>query len=174
MKRILLSVFSLVFSVAAMYGQQQVACVNTQKILEKLPEYTEARQKLDNLKSQYETTISAEMKKVEILYNSYQSQKSSLSEPQREAKESEIIAKERAVKELQKTYLGQDGELTKTSAQLLDPLKQKVNGAIVSVAEEMKILFIFDISSEQGLLYYSPKSDVTSAVLKKLNIKENQ
>lgn len=147
---------------------QQIGLVNTGKILEAMPEYNPVKQKIDSLKNIYDATISAEMKKVEILYNSYQSQKPTLSDPQRKAKENEIISKERMVKELQKNYLGQDGELATKSAELLEPVKSKVNVAIQAVADEMKILIIFDASTLQGVVYNSPKIDLTDAVIKKL------
>lgn len=173
MKKIVFSILMILLSVSGLQAQQ-TGYVNTEKILEKMPEYSAAKLTLDNLKSQYETLISAEYKKVEILYNSYQSQKVNMSEPQRKMKENEIITKERAVKELQQKYFGQDGEMTRLSTELLDPIKEKVNKAVVSVAEELKIIFIFDISTLKGILYSSPKADYTPLVLKKLNIIENQ
>ncbi len=173
MKKIVLSFLAVLLSVTGLFSQQ-TGYVNTEKILEKMPEYSEAKLSLDNFKSQYDALIVAEYKKVEILYNSYQAQKINMSEPQRKMKENEIITKERAVKEMQQKYFGQEGEMTKLSAELLDPIKEKVNKAVIAVAEELKIIFIFDISTLKGVLYSSPKADYTGLVLKKLNIKENQ
>ncbi len=149
---------------------QQTAVVNTQKIIEKMQEYTVAKIQLDSIRAAYDSEISAELKKVEILYNVYQTQKSSLSDSQRKIKENEIIVKERAVKDLQKKYLSQDGDLAKRSAELLDPVKKKISVAVAAVAEELKILLIFDSSSVPGIVYSNPKADITDAVLKKLNL----
>lgn len=173
MKKIVLPFLILLLSISAIQAQQ-LGYVNTEQILEKLPEYNQAKLKIDSAKSQYEALVAAEYKKVEILYNSYQSQKTLLSEPQRKTKENEIITKERAVKEMQQNYFGQEGELAKLSNDLLNPIKEKINKAVVGVAEELKIIFIFDVTTLKGILYSSPKADYTSIVLKKLYINGNQ
>ncbi len=78
------------------------------------------------------------MKIVESLYNSYQSEKNTLPPAQKSARENEIITKERAAKELQRTYFGQDGALAKRSVELLSPIKEKVQATIEKIAGEME------------------------------------
>lgn len=160
----------VIFASSAIVKAQTFGYVNTEKILEKMPEYTNAQQQIDRLKKQYEAQIEAEMKVVESMYNQYQSEKQALSDTQRERRESEIINRERAAKELQKSYFGQDGTLSDRSKELLNPIKDRVQTAIEKVASEGGIILVFDIATAQGIIYNNPAYDLTPRVLKKLNI----
>ncbi|MEN6619911.1 MAG: OmpH family outer membrane protein [Rikenellaceae bacterium] len=160
----------VIFASSAIVKAQTFGYVNTEKILEKMPEYTNAQQQIDRLKKQYEAQIEAEMKVVESMYNQYQSEKQALSDTQRERRESEIINREREAKELQKSYFGQDGTLSDRSKELLNPIKDRVQTAIEKVASEGGIILVFDIATAQGIIYNNPAYDLTPRVLKKLNI----
>lgn len=167
-KLILLTLVILASS--AIVKAQTFGYLNTEKILQAIPEYTNAQQQIDRLKKQYEAQIDAEMKVVETMYNQYQAEKQTLSSSQREIRESEIIKRERAAKELQKTYFGQEGALSNRSLELLSPIKDRVQAAIEKVAVEGGIILVFDIATAQGIIYNNPANDLTTKVLKKLNI----
>ncbi len=160
----------VILASSAFVKAQTFGYVNTEKILQAIPEYTTAQQQIDRLKKQYEAQIDAEMKVVESMYNQYQAEKQTLSGSQREMRESEIIKKERAAKELQKTFFGQEGALSKRSLELLTPVKDRVQAAIEKVAVEGGIILVFDIATAQGIIYNNPANDLTPRVLKKLNI----
>ena len=160
----------VILASSAFVKAQTFGYVNTDKILERIPEYNNAQQQIDRLKKQYEAQIDAELKVVESMYNQYQSEKQTLSGSQREMREGEIIKKERAAKELQKTFFGQEGALSKRSLELLTPIKDRVQAAIEKVAVEGGIILVFDIATAQGIIYNNPANDLTTKVLKKLNI----
>lgn len=168
MRRVILITLIVLASSAAVQAQS-FGYVNTEKILEKIPEYTVAQQQIDRLKKQYDAQIEAEMKVVENLYNKYQSEKASLDQNQRQSRENEIISKERAAKDLQKSYFGQDGTLAAKSKELLNPIKDKVQAVIEKIAGESGIILVFDIATAQGIIYNNPAYDLTSKVLQKLN-----
>ncbi|OFY41500.1 MAG: hypothetical protein A2X18_06620 [Bacteroidetes bacterium GWF2_40_14] len=160
----------VILASSAIVKAQTFGYLNTEKILERIPEYNNAQQQIDRLKKQYEAQIDAEMKVVESMYNQYQAEKQALSGSQREIREGEIIKKERSAKELQKTFFGQEGALSKRSLELLTPIKERVQTAIEKVAAEGGIILVFDIATTQGIIYNNPANDLTAKVLKKLNI----
>jgi len=170
MRRIIL--FTLIFLTSSAIVQAQTfGYVNTEKILEKIPEYTNAQQQIDRLKKQYEAQIEVEMKNVETLFNQYQSEKSMLSEGQKKVRENEVITKERSAKELQRSYFGQDGALAEKSKELLNPIKDRVQTAVEKIAHEDGIILVFDIATSQGIIYNNPAYDLTAKVLQRLNIR---
>jgi len=148
---------------------QSFGYVNTEKILKAIPEYTTAQQQIERIKTQYETEIQGELKKVEQLYNTYQSQKVNLSQNERSIRENDIIVKERAAKELQKKYFGQEGTMAAKSKELLEPIMTKLKEAIEKVAQTEGIIIIFDIATSQGVVYNNPANDLSQKVLKVLN-----
>lgn len=170
MRRVILFTLILLASAATVQAQT-FGYVNTEKILEKIPEYIVAQQQIDRLKKQYDAQIEVEMKNIEALYNQYQSEKSPLSQNQREIREKEIITRERAAKELQKSYFGQEGTLAQKSKELLNPIKDRVQTAIEKIANEDGIILIFDIATSQGIIYNNPTYDLTAKVLQRLNIR---
>jgi outer membrane protein len=150
---------------------QATGYVNTETILSNIPEYIQAQQQLERLKSQYEVQIEREVATIENLFKKYQSEKSMLNDLQRQSRENEIITKERAVKERQAEIFGQDGLMSTRSKQLLDPIKNIVQGAIDIVAKESGVVIVFDLASVQGVIFTDPRGDLTPRVLNKLGIK---
>ncbi len=165
-----ISVLGALIVMAGAAVAQTAAYVNTETILSKIPEYSQAQQRLERMKNQYETQIENEIKAIENLFNQYQSQKARLNEVERDMRENEIIRKERAVKERQKEIFGQDGVLANESKKLLDPIKDVVQEAINSVAKGAGIVLVFDLAATQGVVFSDPRGDLTYMVLKKLNL----
>lgn len=148
---------------------QSFGYINTETILKAVPEYTTAQQQIQRVKAQYDAEIEGELKKVEQLYNTYQSQKANLSQSERSLRENEIIAKERAVKELQKKYFGQEGVMAAKSKEIMEPIMTKLKSAIEKVAQNEGFIIIFDIATAQGVVYNNPENDMSQKVIKLLN-----
>ena len=167
MRRFFIIAFVMFFSALQVYAQK-TGYINTEKILSAIPEYTAAQTKLEAMGKQYQQKIESEYSKIEVMYNSYQQQKAGLSAQARQMKENEIIEREKNVKELQKTYFGQDGLMQKKSQELLDPIKEKVDAAINKVAQSGNFTIILDISMMQGVAWTNPQDDLSGQVIKVL------
>lgn len=148
---------------------QSFGYINTETILKAVPEYATAQQQIQRVKAQYDAEIEGELKKVEQLYNTYQSQKANLSQNERSLRENEIITKERAVKELQKKYFGQEGVMAAKSKEIMEPIMTKLKSAIEKVAQTEGFIIIFDIATAQGVVYNNPANDMSQKVIKLLN-----
>lgn len=168
MKRILFLTVAVLFISCTAALAQKVGYVKTEKIFEAIPEYKVATEKLDALAKQYQEQVKSELSKVETLYNNYQKQKANLSQNARQAKENEIIEKERKVKELQQSYFGQDGTMQKKSQEFLDPIKERVQKAIDQVAVKGGYSLVIDLSSMQGVVYAKEGDDLSSSVIRLL------
>jgi len=149
---------------------QSAGYVNTETILSRIPEYVQAKQQLDRMKNQYEVQIEKEIKVIENIFNQYQAEKINLNDLQRQARENDIIIRERKVKENQKEIFGEDGVMAANSKKLLDPIRDLVQEAINIVAKESGIVLVFDLATTQGIIFSDPKGDLTPLVLKKLKI----
>ena len=68
-------------------------------------------------------------------------------------RESEIIAKEKEAKELQRKRFGPEGDLYVKRQELIKPIQDKVFNAIQDFSTEKRIDVIFDKSSELIMLY---------------------
>ncbi len=169
MKKFLLIAFAMLLAAFQM-NAQKVGYINTEKILSAVPEYKSAQAQLENLSRQYQQKIENEYSKIEVLYNSYQQQKANMSAQARQLKENEIIGREKDVKELQKTYFGQDGLMQKKSEELMNPIKERVDAAINKVAQSGNFMIIFDVSTMQGVAWTNPQDDLSAIVIKALGL----
>lgn len=168
MKKILLLAIAVVTSIfaVAQTSNGKVGYINTEEILNKIPEYTLAQDQLTKLGEQYNNQVEAEFKKIEILYNNYQSSKASMSAQLREQRENEIIAKEKAARDMQNNFFGQDGRMQVKTEELLTPIKNKIQNAIDKVAQNGNFMLIFDIAGMQGVAYSNPSDNLNYLVLK--------
>jgi len=166
----ILFVIAIICAATFSMGAQSYGYVNTQKILEKVPEYVKAQSQLEAEASGYSKEIENSMKNVESLFNRYQAEKPRLNDQQRLARENEIISMEKEIKERQKGYFGEEGTMAKITMELVNPIREKVQKAIEQVAAETGSAFVIDISSAQGIIYTNPRYDLTAKVLKKLSL----
>ena len=150
---------------------QKFAYVDTEYILEKMPEYTTAQRQIEQMSNQYQSTIETEAKKVDQLFRSYQAERGRLSDVQRQQREQDIINKEQAVKDLQKSFFGQEGTVTKRTEALMQPIKDRVQRAIDALAREGGYAVIFDVAASPGFIYTNPAYDLSNRVLERLGIR---
>jgi outer membrane protein len=164
MKRVFALLVSL-FLVAGLIHAQKFAFVDTQYILENIPEYAEAQSQLDELSSQWQKEIEAKFAEVDKMYKEYQAQSVLLPDDMKKKKEQEIVDKEKEAKNLQRQRFGKDGDLFKKRQELVKPIQEKVYNAIQEIATNNNYAIIFDKSGAMSMLYANPKYDVSDDVL---------
>tara|TARA_B100000795_G_scaffold136560_1_gene101984 strand:- start:3977 stop:4501 length:525 start_codon:yes stop_codon:yes gene_type:complete len=154
--------------VALSMQAQKIAFVNTQEILNQIPEYATAQEKLDGLAKQYQEDIEKGSEAIDQLYSTYQADKILLSENMRKQRELEINKAKLTLSDLKKEHFGSDGNLYKERQKLIKPIQDKVYKAIQEVAQKGSYAFVLDSASDVAVLYYNSKYDKTDQVLKKL------
>ncbi len=167
MKKIFTIALAMMFA-ALQLNAQKTGYINTEKILSAMPEYAAAQKQLETLSRQYQQKIEGEYSKIEVMYNTYQQQKANLSAAARQQRENEIIGREKDVKELQKTYFGQDGLMQKKSEELLGPIRERVDAAVDKIASGGNFMIIFDIAMMQGVAWANAEDDLSPLVIKAL------
>ncbi|MBN1112438.1 MAG: OmpH family outer membrane protein, partial [Bacteroidales bacterium] len=94
-----------------------------------------------------------------------------LSSEMQKKREGEIVQKERNIKNLQKKYFGQDGELFKKREELIKPIQDQVFEAVSDISQEEGYSFVYDLASGVQMLYTNPRLDKSDQVLMKLGYK---
>jgi outer membrane protein len=169
MKKFLLSFAALIiFYFCA--DAQKVAYIDTEVILEAIPEYQAAQIELNELSDKYKATLEAEIGEIDELYQTYQQIKHSLTASQRTAMEQEIISKEQVVKSKQRIYFGEDGIMAKKSEELIGPIQARVNSAIETIANMDDYAIIIDLAITPGVVYKNSRYDLTERVLQLIQI----
>jgi outer membrane protein len=168
-KTIVIIALALFCSVA--FSQTKFAYVDTQYILDNIPEYTAAQDKLDEQSVTWQKEIEVKFKEVDSLYKKFETESVLLPEDTKKKRENDIIAKEKAAKDLQKQRFGTNGDLFKKRQELIKPIQDKVYNAIEDIATDGGYGIIFDKSGSLTMLYSNPKLDKSDDVLDKLGFK---
>jgi outer membrane protein len=171
MKRFI-AVFSLIIAATLASWGQKYAFVDTEYILNNIPSYKAAQDKLDNLSKQWEKEIQDKYAEIDKLYKAYQNEAVLLTPEMKKKREDEIINKEKAVRALQKKYFGPEGDLFKKREELVKPIQDEVYAAVKQLAVDGNYAVIFDIASGPMFLYTNPRYDLSDQVLKKMGYKE--
>lgn len=150
---------------------QKYAFVDTEYILNNIPNYKAAQDQLDKISQEWQKEIESKYAEIEKMYRDYQAERVLLAEDMRRQREEAIVNKEKDVKELQKNYFGQDGALYKKRQELVQPIQDEIYKAIKDLATESGYAAIFDTSSGPTLIYTNPRYDISDEVLQKLGYK---
>jgi len=167
MKKIIITAVVLLLSVVMVHAQK-FAYVDSQYILDNLPEYTEAQAQLDEISAQWQKEIEAKFAEVDKMYQDYQAQAVLLPEDMKKKKEQEIVDKEKEVKNLERQRFGQNGDLMKKRQELVKPIQEKVYNAIQEIANNNNYSIIFDKAGALTILFANPKFDISDEVLDNL------
>ncbi|MBE6193910.1 MAG: OmpH family outer membrane protein [Rikenellaceae bacterium] len=167
MRRFIVALTALFMCVGVASAQKYIV-VDSEKIFRSIADYNTAMTTLDNLAKEYQTKVDATYAEVESLYNAYIAQKANLSTAQRNAKEQEILAKERAAADYQESVFGNDGVLMKKRIELIQPIQKRVFGAIDSYAKAGGYDMVLDSASNAAMLYYSESVNHTQKIIELL------
>jgi len=163
-----------IFFFAAMVMQaQKFAYVDTQYILDNIPEFAEAQSQLDDLSAQWQKEIEAKFAEVDKMYKDYQTQSVLLPDDMKKKKEQEIVEKEKDAKTLQRTRFGKDGDLFKKRQELVKPIQEKVYNAIQELSTSNNYAVVFDKGGSLTMMYANPKYDISDDVLDNLGASMN-
>jgi len=170
MKRLLFILAFVCLSGASAFAQR-FAYVDSEYVLEHIPEYVSAQKQLDALSKQWQTQVDARLKEVENMYKSYQADLALLTPQVRRERENAIVEKEKAAKEFQREKFGFEGDLYQQRIKLIQPIQERVARAIDAVAETNQLDMILDKNSEVILLYASSRLDKSNEVITRLGYK---
>ena len=150
---------------------QRVMLVDSDFIMENVPEFKEAQEKLNSLSKQWQGEIESRYKSIAEMESAYQAELVLLTNEMRENRLAEIEVKEKEVIELQQAKFGTDGELFKKNQELVQPVQEKLYTAIKDVAESGNYDLVIDKATQNSVLYSDPKLDKSLTVLRKMGVK---
>ena len=170
MKNVLFSVLFVLLAATGVNAQQHYCIIDSKYILEKMNDYKDAQNKLDNLSKGWQEEIDKMMADVDKMYKGYQAEKPMLSDEMRKKREDEIIAREQEAKDLQKKRFGYEGDLFKKRQEFVKPVQDRVFNAVQKMASSKGYDMVLDKAGGVTLFYADPKLDRSEDVLKILGI----
>lgn len=166
----LVILFAVILSMGgSAFGQVKLGYVNSQLILEKFKDATDAQKQLAEINKAWETEARNMQQELQTKQEALEAQRLVLTETKRQEKEAELQNLYLKFQQFQQEKWGQQGEAQKKQAELMKPVIDKVNEAIRKVGDAQKFDYIFDTVAGNILHISASQPDLTDAVLKVLN-----
>ena len=167
MKKFLL--ICLITLTAAMTANaQKYALLDMEYILKNIPAYERANEQLNQVSKKWQAEVEALNTEASTMYKNYQNEMVFLSQEQKKARQEAIMKKEKDASDLKRKYFGPEGELFKKRESLMSPIQEEIYTAVKEIAELRGYSLVLDRSSDTGIIYGSPKADISNEVLQKL------
>lgn len=170
MARTLLIAVALILLPATVRAQK-FALVDMEYILKNIPAYERANEQLNQVSRKWQAEVEALATEAQTMYKNYQNEVVFLSQEQKQTRQQEIVDKEKAAADLKKTYFGPEGELFKKRTSLMTPIQEEIYNAVKEIADYRGYQLILDRASDSGIIFGSPKIDISDEVLQKLGYK---
>tara|TARA_Y100000996_G_scaffold367304_1_gene313065 strand:- start:5197 stop:5718 length:522 start_codon:yes stop_codon:yes gene_type:complete len=170
MIRLLLCVFFLTISKESF--SQKFGYVNSEFILNSMPEYKDALSEIENLSKAWEKEVSdmyTEVEKKEVILKN---EEILLTKEMYEEKRIQLDEEWKEVRDYQQKVFGFEGLYFLKKKELIQPIQDILFESIEKVAKKNRLQIIFDKSSEPVLLYTNPVHDYTDYVLEDLGLTE--
>lgn len=172
MKKIIIPLFALFL--ANLTFAQKFGYVDTQYILEKMPEYKDAQAEIEKLAKGWEKEIQDLYQKVEQMEVELKAEEVLLTKEMWDERNAEIERSWNEVKEYQQSIFGFDGLYFLKKKELVKPVQDQVFEAVERVAKNNRLQIVFDKSGDLVMIYTDPIHDYTDFVLEDLGLIENQ
>ena len=91
-----------------------------------------------------------------------------LSQEQKKERQEAIMNKEKEAGELKRKYFGPEGELFKKRESLMTPIQDEIYNAVKEISDLRGYSLVLDRASDTGIIFGSPKIDISNEVLEKL------
>ena len=157
------------FAITALTANaQKYALLDMEYVLKNIPAYERANEQLNQVSKKWQAEVEALNTEASTMYKNYQNEMVFLSQEQKKARQEAIMKKEKDASDLKRKYFGPEGELFKKRESLKSPIQEEIYTAVKEIAELRGYSLVLDRSSNTGVIYGSPKADISNEVLQKL------
>lgn len=159
-------------AMAASLQAQKMGYINTEDILQKMPEYKEAQAEIDKISNMWQQELEKKYATIEQMYQEYAAQEVLYTEEVKQQKQDAIFQLERAAKEYREEKFGYDGNLFSLQENKIKPLQDKIMKAVKEVISRRKYAMVFDMAGNTTWIYTDPNYDLGPEVLKEMGLDE--
>ena len=154
------------------FAQLKIGYVDSDTIMDNLPDVQDARQKLDGLIREWQN----ELKNMEADYkkkkDDFDKRNLIMTDQTRAEVSKELSEMGKKISEFRDKKFGANGELFQKQDELMKPLQNKVFNVIQEIAADEDLDFVFDRSGDIMLLYAKSEYDLTPKVLERLKLEQ--
>ena len=168
MKKLILCAICAICGFTAANAQAKFGHVNTQEIIQAMPEYTAAKADIDKLTAQYEADLKSMQDELQKKADAFDKEQATLPDNIKQRRQTEL---QEMYQKIQQSYQDNQQALQKASSEKMQAITAKVLDAIKAVGQAGDFVIINEINA--GIPYISTtlSTDVTAQVKAKLGLK---
>lgn len=169
MKKLFLVLFTTFTALTATAQRgMKIAYIDMEYILNKVPDYAEAKNQLEQKAQKWKQEIEVKKNEITKLKESLKVEKTLLTKELIEEREEEIAFQEKEMLDYQLKRFGPTGDLISQKSVLVKPIQDQVFTIIQDLAESRTYDFVFDRSSDLTMLFAAKRHDISDLVVRRI------
>lgn len=149
---------------------QTYAFIDSDYILKNVPEYVEAKEKLDKLAERWTKEIEERYTVIKTKKSNFEKEEVLLPAEEKAKRKAEIEKLEKEAMELQTQHFGTNGDYFQKRQELIKPIQDRIMTAMKKVAKRDSYSFVFDKANQSNLIYAEKDYDISNDVLEAMGI----
>lgn len=166
----MLSLLLLLTVTDTVYSQQKIGYIDSDFIMQEIPEYTGIQQRLETIAQNWKEEIEEMQVEIEQMKQDFEGREILFTPDVRRQRQQEIDQKIREREQYIEQRFGPDGDYYSQQEELLEPLQQRILEAVVTIAERENFDHVFDRSGDYLFLYSRERWDISRDVLEEMGI----
>jgi len=154
----------VLFLLFGLSNAQKIGVVDTEYILDKMPQYKEAEARLNSQIDTWQSELQNLQSEYEKKRSAFESEKVLLIGDQLKLREKEVLDLEKNIKTTTSLRFGSTGEITKLRSNLIVPFQDQIWGAIKTMSEKNGLSIVLDKTSN-NVLFLQKRFDYSDKVL---------
>jgi len=172
---IILSALGFMFAASPKDAPLKIGYVNSNLILNQLPEAQAAQRRLDALVKAWSDTVDQLSAEYQTKLDSYQKQSAMMTDQAKQQAQQDITTLQQQILSYRQQKMSQGGELDLTQQKLMKPIRDRVYDVIARVAKDQRMQYVVDKREDLAVvLYADPDFDITYKVLDILNRQDSK
>lgn len=162
-------VLSLVFGMR-IANAQTYAFIDSDFILKSVPEYVEAKEKLDKMAERWTKEIEERYTVIKTKKSNFEREEVLLPTEEKAKRKAEIEKLEKEAIDLQTQHFSSTGDYFQKRQELVKPIQDRIMTAMKKVAKRDGYEFVFDKANQSNLIYAAKEADISNDVLEAMGL----
>ncbi len=146
----------------------RIGYIDTEYILQNVPEYQEATAQLEGKVQQWKVEVEQRLNATDTKKKQLNSESVLLTKELYEERLEDITIEEAEILNYQQKRFGPNGDLMIQKQQLIQPIQDQIFAAVQEIAGNKQYDFIFDKSADVVMLYSADRFDISELVLRSI------
>ena len=151
---------------------QSYAYIDSDYILSKVPEYVQAKEKLDKLAERWTKEIEDRYEAIKGKKSNFEREEILLPKEERIKRKEEIENLEQEALELQTLHFGSEGDYFQKRQELVKPIQDRIFTALKKISKSDGYDLVFDKANQSSLIFAASDYDISDDILDEMGISE--